>query len=138
MQGALNYADEGAAAQQTFLRWYADANNYILWDLDTDSTATGEVNFNQAASGTLDTVASSGTALAPSVATAFNIAGRHGSTFINGAIAGTALTADTTPVALANLSSTNLQLAHDYMGTVKLFRMWPVDIGDLGIAAGSA
>jgi hypothetical protein len=130
MDGKINYSDEGVAAQQTFLRWYADANNYILWDLDTDSTATGEVNFNQASGGTLDTVASAADALSPGVGTAFNIAGRHGSTFINGAVGGTVLTADTTPTSLATLSSTNMTIAHDMMGTIKTLRAWNVDLGD--------
>jgi hypothetical protein len=119
MDGAINFADENLAAQQTFLRWQLDANNFISVDLDTDSTATGEVNFNQAAGGVVDTVVTSATALAPSIATTFNIASRHGSTFINGALNGTALTADTTPVALANLAATNLNLGFDYMGTIK-------------------
>lgn len=138
MDGKINYSDEGVAAQQTFLRWQADANNYISVDLDTDSTATGEVNFNQAASGTADTVATTGTALAPSTATAFNIASRHGSTFINGALGGTALTADTTPVALANLSSANLNLGFDYMGTIRNFRIWSQDITDAGLVGATA
>jgi hypothetical protein len=138
MDGAINFADEGLAAQHTFLRWQLDANNYISVDLDTDSTATGEVNFNQAASGTVDTVATAGTALAPSIATAFNIASRHGSTFINGALNGTALTADTTPVALANLSATDFNLGHDYNGTIKTLRLWAQDVGDAGIAGASA
>jgi hypothetical protein len=133
MDGAINFADENLAAQQTFLRWQLDANNFISVDLDTDSTATGEVNFNQAAGGVVDTVVTSATALAPSIATTFNIASRHGSTFINGALNGTALTADTTPVALANLSATDLNLGFDYNGTIKTLRLWGQDIGDQGL-----
>jgi hypothetical protein len=133
MDGAINYADKGLADQQTFLRWQLDTNNFISVDLDTDSTATGEVNFNQASGGVFDTVVTSGTALAPSIATAFNIAIRHGSTFINGALNGTALTADTTPVALANLAASNLNLGFDYMGTIKTLRVWGQDITDAGL-----
>jgi hypothetical protein len=138
MDGAINFADEGLAAQQTFLRWQLDANNFISVDLDTDSTATGEVNFNQAAGGVVDTVVTSATALAPSIATTFNIASRHGSTFINGALNGTALTADTTPVALANLAATNLNLGFDYMGTIKTLRLWGQDVGNAGISEASS
>jgi hypothetical protein len=50
---------------------------------------------------------------------------------------GTALTANTTPTALPDLSSTDLQLGYDYMGTVKLLRMWNQDLGDAGIALAS-
>lgn len=138
MDGAINFADEGLAAQQTFLRWQLDTNNLISVDLDTDSTATGEINFNQASGGVFDTVVTSGTALAPSIATAFNIASRHGSTFINGALNGTALTADTTPVALANLSASNLSLGFDYMGTIKTLRLWGQDVGNAGISEASS
>lgn len=138
MDGAINFADENLAAQQTFLRWQLDTNNFISVDLDTDSTATGEINFNQASGGVFDTVVTSGTALAPSIATAFNIASRHGSTFINGALNGTALTADTTPVALANLSASNLNLGFDYMGTIKTLRLWGQDVGNAGISEASS
>ena len=63
----------------------------------------------------------------------YNIASRHGSTFINGAVDGVALTANTTPVALPDLSSTDLDLGYDYMGTINQFRVWSQDLGDTGI-----
>ena len=111
-------------------RWYLDANNAILQDIgSTDFT------FTQEAAGVVDTV--TGGSFTSGVNTPFNIASRHGSTFINGAVDGTALTADTTPVALPDLSATDLQLGYDYMGTVKLLRMWNQDLGDAGIAEAS-
>jgi hypothetical protein len=137
MDGRLTYADLGTAAQQTFVRWHADTNNYILLDLDTDGAATGEVNAEQRASGTIDGVAF-GTNYSPGVNVAFNIASRHTSGAINVAKDGTAGTADTTPTALANLDSTNLQLGHAFMGTIGKFRLWEdVDLGDSGIATAS-
>lgn len=132
MKGLMTYADNGAAAQETFLRWYADANNYITLDLDTDSTATGEVNANQSTAGTLDTVVA-GAEYSPGVNVAFNIASRHTSGAVNVAKDGTAATADTTPTALADLSSTALQLGYDFNGFISEFRMWGADIGDSGI-----
>jgi hypothetical protein len=116
----------------------ADANNYVSADLDTDGAATGEVNFNQAASGTVDTVATAAGALTPGLDKAFAIAGRHTSTAINGALNGTALTEDATPTALADLSVANFEVAFDYMGTVESVIVWPVDIGDTGIEEASA
>lgn len=133
MKGLMTYADNGAAAQETFLRWYADASNYITLDLDTDSTATGEVNANQSTAGTLDTVVA-GAEYSPGVNVAFNIASRHTSGAVNVAKDGTAATADTTPTALADLSSTTLQLGYDFNGFISEFRMWGADIGDSGIA----
>ena len=137
MKGLMTYADNGAAAQETFLRWYADANNYITLDLDTDSTATGEVNANQSTAGTLDTVVA-GAEYSPGVNVAFNIASRHTSGAVNVAKDGTAAAADTTPTALADLSSAALTLGQTFNGFISEFRMWGTDIGDSGIAAVTA
>ena len=63
----------------------------------------------------------------------FNIASRHGSTFVNGAVSGTALTADTTPTALPDLSGTDLEIAFDFMGTIRQFVQYDADIGDTGL-----
>jgi len=138
MNGRLSYADEGSAGQVTYAKWEDDTNNRITLSLDTDSTATGEVNFTQVEGGTVDTVASSATEYAPGILVPFNIASRHGMTFINGAVDGVALTEDTTPTNLPDLGATDLNLAYDYMGTVERFRVWGVDLGDTGIETATA
>ena len=138
MNGRLSYADEGSAGQVTYAQWEDDTNNRITLSLDTDSTATGEVNFTQVEGGTVDTVASSATEYAPGILVPFNIASRHGATFINGAVDGVALTANTTPTNLPDLSATDLDLAYDYMGTVERFRVWGLDLGDGGIEGASS
>ena len=43
------------------------------------------------------------------------------------------MTANTTPVALPDLSGTNLQIAYDFMGTIGTFRQFAGDIGDDGL-----
>jgi len=63
----------------------------------------------------------------------FSIAGRHGSTFINGATDGTALTANTTPTALANLSVANFQIGTTFNGTIEAIRVFAGDVGDTGL-----
>ena len=64
----------------------------------------------------------------------FNIASRHGSTFINASIDGVAITADTSPTVMPDLEPSDLSLAHDkYMGTISTFRVWDKDLGDAGI-----
>jgi hypothetical protein len=132
MQGKMTYADEGAEAQNTFARWYDDANNYITIDLDTDSTDTGEVNFEQQ-DGTGGTGTVTIDTYSPGILVPYNIASRNTSTAINGATGGTAGTEDTTPTALPDLSAKDFSLGHDYMGTIGLFRAWNKDIGDTGI-----
>ena len=140
MQGRMTYADteqvvqsDGTGGEVEFLRWRPDSTNYIHLALGTFSTRTGEVNFVQEVGNIRDVVTSSFTAYSPGVNVPFNIASRHGSTFVNGAVDGVALTANTTPTALPDLSATDLQLGYDYMGTISLFRIWANDIGDAGI-----
>jgi len=133
MDGRVTYADEDEVVAVTFVRWQADASNRILSFLTTSGGATGKIGFQQIASGTLDSVQESGNSFTPSALFPFNIASRHGSTFINGALNGTALTANITPVALPNLATTNMNFAFEYMGTIRTFRMWGQDITDAGL-----
>lgn len=129
---AMSIQMDGTVTGNTYTptRWYLDANNAILQDIgSTDFT------FTQEAAGVVDTV--TGGSFTSGVNTPFNFASRHGSAFINGAVDGVALTADTTPTALPDLSSTDLNLAFDYMGTIKTLRMWNEDLGDAGIAEAS-
>ncbi|MGD9864584.1 MAG: hypothetical protein AB7S99_15365 [Pseudodonghicola sp.] len=137
LQGHLTYADTDRDAEAVLLRWEADADNRIQEQLVTAAEATGNFRTLQVKSGTLDTLLS-GAAFVPGIDVPFSIAARHGATFLNAAVGGSALTADTSPTALPDLSASDLQLAHGFMGTVRLFRMWGDDIGDAGIAATSA
>ena len=138
MQGRMTYADKGTVPQEYFVRWFADSNNNIRLNTDTSGTNIGQVEFVQFAGGVGDSSQSASDSYSPGILVPFNIASRHGSTFINGAVDGTALTANITPTALPDLSATNLSLALDYMGTIKLFRMWAEDVGDAGIEEASA
>jgi hypothetical protein len=132
MQGRMTYADTGVTTEALLYNWSLDGNNYIYPELYT-VTDPDRIRFKQAASSVFDFVQDN-TYFSPGVNVPFNIASRHGSTFINGAVGGVALTADTTPVALPDLSATDLGLGYDYMGTIKLFRMWSDDLADAGIA----
>ena len=135
LQGEMTYADTGVNAEVYPVRWVQDSNNFIDAFIQTASTDTGQVLVRQREGGnSIISVLSAPDAYSPDINVPFTIAGRHGSTFINGAVDGTALTADTTPVALPDLSTTNLNLAYDYMGTISEFRIWDKDIGDTGIA----
>ena len=115
----------------TMTRWYDDASNYI-----TQESGTNDYTFEQAEGGTVDSV--TGGSFTSGILQPYNIASRHGSTFINGAVSGTALTENTTPTALPDLSSTDLDLALTYNGTIKMVRIWADDLDDSGIALASA
>lgn len=132
MDGRMTYADDGDTGSSRFYQ-IQDGQHYLRAYLDTSSTKTGLVRFEQKDGTTYDSVDSSGTLYSPDILVPFNIASRHGSTFINGAIDGVALTANTTPTALPDLSATDLDLAYDYMGTIGTFRVWKRDLGDTGI-----
>jgi hypothetical protein len=115
----------------TTTRWNLDANNEILQQI-----GTSDFTFTQEASGVVDSV--TGGSFTSGINTPFSIASRHTSSVINAAIDGVALTANATPTALPNLSSSNLSLAYDYMGTIKMFRMWSQDLGNAGIESATA
>jgi hypothetical protein len=131
MDGRMTYADTNSNPEARLFHWVSGAN-YIRFDLRTDSTRTGGMSFYQSPPATQ--VASSDLYYSPDILVPYNIASRHGSTFLNGALSGTALTANTTPTALPDLSSTDLDLAYDYMGTIRTFRIWDADLTDEGIA----
>jgi hypothetical protein len=133
MDGRVTYADTDAFAEVRFLMWSESVSNQIRNDLDTNGSDTGQFRSAQTALGIFDTVTGPIDSYLPDVLVPFNVASRNGSTFVNIAIDGTAMTADTTPVSLPNLSATDLTLGQDYNGTIRTFRMWGQDIGDTGL-----
>jgi len=147
MSGTMTYADEDlfgstshtGAGQATFYRLSAGVIDYIYGGIQTGTTRTGQFRINQRKTGASGSsqVYGTNTDYSPGINVPFKIAARHGATFINGAVEGTALTANTTPTALPDLSSTNLQLGYDYMGTIGKVVVWNEDIGDTGIASAS-
>lgn len=144
MEGLMTYADTGVAVTAalgsgavSFVYHAVNDSNGLDIAMDTQGGETGEINFRQRASGVTDVIRSSTTTYSPGINVPFNIASRHGSTFINGAVDGTALTADTTPTALPDLSATTFDLAPTFNGFIKEFRVWADDIGDTGIAEAS-
>ena len=137
MEGTRTFADINGDNGRLFM-WRKDNSNEIFAMWSTFGKRTGAVYWSQEESGVRDIVVGPDTSYSPGINVPFNIASRHGSTFLNGAVDGTALTADTTPTALPDLSTTDLQLGYDYMGTISLFRIWADDLGDSGISEASS
>ena len=145
MDGKMTYADTGATAtssnnvgEVTFVKWQETSTKFIGVVLSTLTSRVGQVSVRQRnATNGFDEVVSAADAYSPDTNVPFNLAGRYGSTFINGAHEGTLLTANTTPTALPDLSSTNLELGYIFMGTIGKFRMWDEDLGDTGIEEAS-
>ena len=138
MEGTVTYADTNNAGEAEFFLWEADPSNRIRAQLRTDSFREGAPYFAQRQAGVLDFSLGPASSYRPGINVPFNIASRHGSTFINGAVNGTSLTVDTTPTALPDLSTTDIGIGPTFMGTIKLFRIWAEDIGDVGIASASS
>ena len=136
MAGKMTYADTDGDNGK-FFSWHLDNSNNIYSMLSTYQARTGAIYWVQESGNVLDAVTGPNTSYSPDTNVPFNFASRHGSTFLNGAIDGTALTANTTPTALPNLSSTNLILGDTFMGTIGQFRMWSDDLTGAGIAEAS-
>ena len=139
MNGKMTYADNNSFNEVAFLRQFV-TGNYLKYSLYTNSSNTGKLDFTQYASagGGSKGVNTSGSYFTPGINVPFNIAGRHGSTFVNGAEGGSVMSANTSMTALPNLSSADLELGETFMGTIGKFRMWDEDIGDTGIAIASS
>jgi hypothetical protein len=137
MRGLMTYADTGGLEAINW-RWYVSSSNVLGAYFYTAGAETGELNIFHTANGIVDQVISSATHYAPDINVPYNIASRHGSTFVNVALEGVARTANTTPVALPDLSSTDLELGHNYMGTISEFRIWDKDIGDASLETATA
>ena len=63
----------------------------------------------------------------------YNWASRHTNSAINGALNGTVLTEDATPIALPDLSSTTWSIGNIYNGTIALFQQDDNDWTDTGV-----
>jgi len=138
MDGKMTYADGIVSSEVEMYRWILSSSNYINSTVQAYAAKTGEPVFSQRqASSGLDSVVGSGNTYAPGTDVPFNLAVRHGSTFINAAMVGTSLTANTTPTILPDLSATDLTLGFDFMGTIGQFRVWDEDLTDAGIVGAS-
>jgi len=131
MEGTMTYADDESSV--SMLQWVFDNDNRILLQTRTSSGRIGEAYFEQRNASVISGIESASDYYSPGINVPFNISSRHGSTFINGAVDGVALTANTTPVGLPDLSSTDMDIGTDFMGTVKLLRVWADDLTDTGI-----
>jgi len=147
MDGKMTYADNGltptttgGAGEVSFLLWKSGSTDYISTGIDTGGSRLGQYDASQRStnSGGQQLSQGSTTDYSPNTNVPFNIASRHGSTFINGATEGT-LTTSVYPSrqGLPDLSSTDLDLGFVFMGTIGEFRMWSDDLGDVGITEAS-
>lgn len=133
VEGLWSYADTGILAEVQPIKWQLDGSNRIELYNTTSGARTGRFDFIQEAAGVTDFVSTGDTYYSPGVNQAFSVASRNGATFINGANEGNALTENSTPTALPDLSSTDLDIFPTGAAFVSLIRIWGADIGDAGL-----
>ena len=138
----VTYADTSNPQEVEFIDWSADSDNKIRTRIDNQYSRVGEVEFEQETGGVLNKK-SLNNAYGIGINVPMSLASRHGSTFINGAVDGTALTPfGTTPTAFPALTGADLVIATSGgPQIIQEFIMWggtTGDIGDTGIAETSA
>jgi hypothetical protein len=121
----------------SFVNWQLNSDNFISIFLEASGAIPGRIAFRQQGLNVDGIVRSPNDTYPPGLNVPFNIASRHGSTFVNGAVNGTALTANTSQIALPDLENSNINIASGLMGHVHLVRVWAVDIGNTGIGVAS-
>lgn len=135
-KGIMTYADEGLVTQGIFMVWDLDGSNSIYDYFKTDS-GTGELVTRQIEGSVGVSVNSHISAYIPGTNVPFSVASYHTSSAINGAHEGTLLTANLTPTALPDLSSTDIQLWPKLMGYIDHWMMYNDNIEDAGVLEGS-
>lgn len=122
MDGEVTYADEGGFNTVIFIDWFESVDDSIDLNISTNSTETGSVFFSQEAVTVIDNTKALN-AYSSGINVPFNIASRHTSSDLNGAVDGTALTANTTPTALPDLSATDFKIAPTGVINIKSLRI---------------
>jgi len=123
MDGEMTYADTDVGEEIVWFKWENSTSNRVYAYLYT-AVGTGSPIFRQVASGVVDQVPAVITDdYSPGINVPFNIASRNTSSDLNGAIDGTALTANTTPTALPDLSATDFQIAPKGVVNIKSLRI---------------
>jgi hypothetical protein len=134
MEGRMTYADIDAYSTVEFWQWRAASTDILKATVTTNSTFEGRIILLHEADNAYQQVDSAGSdVFSPDVLVPYNIASRHLSNEANLALDGSDYTSNTSIVALPDLSSTDLDLAETYMGTVSSFRVWDRDIGNDGL-----
>lgn len=136
IDGQVTYADNNNARECEFTSWGSVRSSSLYSALSTSGARSGQVTFYQN-NVVFDFVVSDPAFYAPGINVAFNIASRNGSTFVNGAIDATLLSANTTPTGIADLSAEVFKIGPTFNGNIGTVRVWPVDITDAGIEEAS-
>jgi len=136
MDGVQNIVSDAPARSGRYINWeFGDdirieqfSTDNVRFILDARNAGAADAYFVQTATGTLST----------GINAPFNLAGRFGSTFLNGALDGTSQTASTDPTVLPDLESVDMEICQAFIGNIGKLRMWDTDLGDTGIEEASS
>ncbi|MCP5099872.1 MAG: hypothetical protein GY943_30325 [Chloroflexi bacterium] len=134
VKGDMNYADDGSAVD---IIWWYNFGDSIKMYVATNGANIGRAYGYQSDGGTADFIYTAADHYTPGSSVAFNMASRHTSSAVNLANEGTALTADTTPTGLPDLSAIDLNILNVGNGNIEHILLWGaptgMDIYDDGI-----
>ena len=141
LKGSMDFEDTdqgsssaGQGGESVVWSWWSSTSDYAETVLTTTAgTDSGRFQYPQENAGTRDFVILAPDYFTKGLNVSFNTASRHGSTFVNGAEGGTALTANTTPTVLPDLSGGSFYLAYKGIHNIEKGSLWGSDIGDIGI-----
>ncbi len=139
--GRMTYADLGQESNPEIAAWNASSTNFIRINNDTIGSRSGQALIQQRedSSGQDESVSSDIAEYAPGVNISLAIASRNTSGAVQGASKGVSFTADTTPTALPDLSSADVELfGKGGAGQIDTLRLWGSDIGTAGIEEATA
>jgi hypothetical protein len=134
MKGRVSYKDNGTFTDDLPFYWQESGANSIDFRLDGNSTNVGKpifvhrIDSDQDLSFGEDQYLEDAQPLQP-----YNAAARITSTRIQAAFDGISYAEATISNGLVDLSSTDLRIAFNYMGTISEFRIWDRDITDDGL-----
>jgi hypothetical protein len=134
LEGTMSYVDEDIAVQSNLIFWNADADNNLRIYTDTSDTKTRHIEFRHEANALVAIRQPSSIIAYPTGPNSpFNVAGRFGSTVLQGALEGVALDENTAPTALPDLSAANCEIMRDQNSTIKSITILSDDATQAGL-----
>lgn len=138
IEGRVTYSDSDSSTEGQFIYWQASASERIWLYLATNGALTGRTQVFNQGNGVTVALLVDPPQLTAGADRALSMASRHTASEVNGALNGTAETADATPTAMPAVSGAQMRLGVSGNGMVlkiARLRIWTADLGDAGIAA---
>lgn len=133
MDSCMSFANTGTSVAPRFFDWRVDTGNCLGAELNTSSTATGQIRVFSKQSGATSTASGVASAYAPGLDVPAKFAARHQAALLELAEKGETVLGVPAPSALPDLTSADASLAPVFNGSIGRFRFWDDDLGSPGI-----